>query len=417
MKLNRILFAGLILTAYVMPAQEKTVGLLEKTSEVSEGYILFHPIPDNNIYLIDNCGRLINKWETDYRPGHSVYLQPDGSIYFQGAATNPFINAGGAGGAFERHDWNGTKQCRYVYSDGTGRAHHDYQVLPNGNLLILAWEYKTKEEAIANGRNPDLMSEDALWPEQIFELEPTGEEGGNIVWSWHAWDHMVQDFDETKSNYGVIADNPGKININYFYPGEDVADWQHANALNYNAELDQIMISVLNFDEIWIIDHNTTTEEARGEKGDLLFRWGNPEAYGRGTIDDKQLHGQHDAKWIEPGLPDEGKIMVFNNGRGRPDGQYTSIIKLDPTIQNEAYQMNQDGHYLPESPFYEYTAPNPTDFYSRFLSGAQQLPNGNILVNSGAFGTFFEFNEQEEIVWKYVSPITFGGPAEQGTVP
>ena len=52
------------------------------------------------------------------------------------------------------------------------------------------------------------------------------------------------------------------------------------NAVDYNAEFDQLMISVHNLSEVWIIDHSTTTAEAAGHTGgrsgkggDILYRW------------------------------------------------------------------------------------------------------------------------------------------------
>src|SRR5258708_35448465 len=60
-------------------------------------------------------------------------------------------------------------------------------------------------------------------------------------------------------------------------------DWTHANAVFYNAALDQVLLSVRNFSEFWIIDHGTTTQQAAGHTGgklgrggDLLYRYGNP---------------------------------------------------------------------------------------------------------------------------------------------
>ena len=43
----------------------------------------------------------------------------------------------------------------------------------------------------------------------ILELAPDGDGGANVVWEWHAWDHLVQDLDSTLSNFGVVSDNPG----------------------------------------------------------------------------------------------------------------------------------------------------------------------------------------------------------------
>ena len=95
----------------------------------------------------------------------------------------------------------------------------------------------------------------------------------------------------------------------------------HTNSVAYNPELDQIMLSIHEFSEVWIIDHGTTTAEAashsggrRGKGGDLLYRWGNPRAYRTGSNVDQRLFAQHCAHWIPAGLPGAGHMLVFNNG-------------------------------------------------------------------------------------------------------
>ena len=326
------------------------------------------------------------------------------------------IHAGGGGGLIEKYSWENDLLWSFEYNSPTYRAHHDFQVLPNGNVLILAWELRSKEEAITNGRDTTLLPDGELWPERIVEVEPIGLDSGKIVWEWQAWDHLIQDFDSTKNNYGVIADHPEKIDINYIRPGRDGKDWMHANSLHYNSTLDQIVISVLFFDEIWIIDHGITSGEAKGEKGDLLYRWGNPRAYGQGEVSDQKLFGQHNAYWIEEGMPDEGKIMIFNNGVGRPDSLYSNVVKINPAFENGSYQKSYSGRFLPNDYYWALNNAQPTDFYARFLSGAQQLSNGNILINDGAHGTFFEVNAKEEKVWEYVNPVTIFGIAEQGNL-
>lgn len=399
--------------------QNNTVGTILNEGGAYDGYTLFSPGGNKTVYLINNDGRIVHQWETEYSPGMAVYLQEDGSLYRAGKVSNMSINGGGAGGNLKKYNWSGDVMWSYTISDEFSRAHHDFEVLPNGNILMLVWEKYELEEVLENGRNFDKLSGDKLFVESIVEIEPTSRTTGNVVWEWHAWDHLVQDFDETKLNYGVIADNPGKIDLNYTEVNREGGDWQHANSISYNADLDQIMLSVLNFDEIWIIDHKTTTEEAKGEKGELLFRWGNPRTYGAGTVDDQMLFAQHDAHWIAPGLPDEGKIMIFNNGRDRPDGEYTSVVKIEPTIAEDGtYQKIEENPYLPSTFFYEYMADEPTDLYAWYISGAQQLPNGHLLICDGTHGTFIEIDENEEEVWKYVNPIVLGGfVKEQGELP
>ena len=202
------------------------------------------------------------------------------------------------------------------------------------------------------------------------------------------------------------------------------ADWTHFNAVAYNPDLDQILVSVHAFSEIWVIDHSTTTAEAASHKGgrsgkggDLLYRWGNPRAYRNGSKTEQQLFNQHNAHWIAPGLPGEGHVLVFNNGSGRPGGQYSSVDEIVLPVDSQGqYTHPRRGPYGPDKPVWSYSAPKKSDFYSFFISGAQRLPNGNTLICTGASGMVFEVTPEKEVVWKYANPVK-GGPGGFGPNP
>jgi hypothetical protein len=246
----------------------------------------------------------------------------------------------------------------FEYSSDQYLQHHDIEKLPNGNVLIIAWELKSFEEATMAGRNPDLMSQDKIWPDHIIEVQPNGSSGAYIVWEWHVWDHLIRDFDSTALNYGVVSDHPELIDINYIgtIPNPLGADWNHINAVDYNAAFDQIIISVRHLSEIWVIDHSTTTEEAAGHfggnsglGGDLLYRWGNPQAYDAGDATDQKLFVQHDFHRIESGLPREGNILIFNNGRGRPGSNQTRVNFL-PQIFPDRKDNQTETHLFAMAP-------------------------------------------------------------------
>jgi Arylsulfotransferase (ASST) len=206
------------------------------------------------------------------------------------------------------------------------------------------------------------------------------------------------------------------------------ADWTHFNAVAYNPDLDQIVVSVHAFSEIWIIDHSTTTAEAASHKGgrsgkggDLLYRWGNPRAYRNGSKMEQRLFNQHNAHWIRPGLAGEGHLLVFNNGSGRPGGDSSSVDEIVLPVDSQGqYNRNRRGPYGPIEAVWSYSAPKKLDFYSFFISGAQRLPNGNTLICSGASGTIFEVTPEKEVVWKYANPVMGnpggpGGPGRSGS--
>ena len=86
----------------------------------------------------------------------------------------------------------GDKIWEFIYSSDQYNQHHDVEILPNGNFLLIAWELKTKGEAVAAGKNPNQLNGNEFWPDHIIEVEPIGSFGGNIVWEWHVWDHLIR---------------------------------------------------------------------------------------------------------------------------------------------------------------------------------------------------------------------------------
>jgi len=319
---------------------------------------------------------------------------------------------GGSGGGVQKVLWDGTIVWDFRYDTNGNLSHHDIMPLPNGNVLMIAWETKTRAEAIAAGRNPHNVTGNGVMPDQIIEVKPTGPTSGDVVWEWHVWDHLIQDYDSSKANYGVVGDHPELIDFNY---GIDLmsigVDWLHTNSIDYNAKFDQIIISVHNFNEIWVIDHNTTTEEAAGHTGghyehggDLLYRWGNPEAYRAGTTNDKKFFGQHDATWIKSGCPGAGDILAFNNGLFRLTGIYSSVDEIIPPVNDTGwYYLEPGSSYGPENPVWSYVGNPPISFYSGMFSGAERLKDGDTLICDGIAGRFFEVTPDGTTVWEYVN--------------
>ena len=281
--------------------------------------------------------------------------------------------------------------------------HHDFLKMPNGNVMLLVRARKTREQAIAAGANPEFVHEKGIWNDYLIEVRPAGASGGEVVWEWSAWDHLVQDFDPTKPNYGAVAEHPELIDINFLpgYTQNPLVDWMHGNSIDYNPELDQVMLSPRDFSELWIIDHSATAEEARGHSGgnsgmggDLLYRWGNLRAYGHGDADDQRLFWQHNTQWIAPGLPGAGNILVFNNGNEFFDYRrgYSSIDEIAPPVDGYRYRRDEDAAYPPDELAWTYAAETPADFYAPLGSGAQRLPNGNTLIADGACGNYIPGN-------------------------
>jgi uncharacterized repeat protein (TIGR01451 family) len=388
-------------------------GLRLKCEGASPGYALFAPMSSNTTYLIDLDGRAVRTWGSAFLPSAWVYLLDNGHVLRGGSDRGSSVfSGGGQGGRFQEFDLDGNLVWDFRYNE-TRLPHHDVAVLPNGNILAIAWEAKTAAEARSVGRRPTSVPSNGIWPDMLIEFEPQPPNSARIVWEWHIWDHLIQNIDPTLANYADPAAHPERININGDTSGgfAFLRDMFHTNAVDYNPQLDQIILSVPTFDEVWVIDHSTTTQEAAGRTGgrsgkggDLLYRWGNPQAYGRGTAADQLLGFQHDARWIPQGRPGAGHMTVFSNRTPGPNGPYTKVYEFAPPVDSEGhYALPDSGPFGPSTPVWTYSneSLNTTN-----LSGAERLENGNTLISSGNEGRLFEITPDGKIVWEYWSPYS-----------
>ena len=405
------------------------IGLQQYQSNSFNGYTLFAPFFSKTVYLIDNCGSSVHQWTGNYFPAASVDLLANGHLM---RTSNTAINANpnfvfaGGGELVQELDWDSNVVWEFRYSDSLHRMHHDFKVLPNGHVIFPAWELKTREEAIAAGRDTTKLPDGVLWSETIVEVDP---EMDSIVWQWHLWDHLIQDFDSMKMNYGVIAEHPELLDIN-LSGGQTAtggANWLHVNTIDYNPMMNQILFSSPFINELFVIDHSTSTAQASGHAGgnslhggDFLYRWGNPQNYDHGTAADQKMFGSHSVKWIPQGLNDAGKILFFNNGP-HLDGVYSSVDIINPPIDN--YSLGQYVYipgiaYGPAAAEWSYRAEPPTSLFSPILSNGQRLPNGNTLIVSGINGRILEIDPEGQTVWEYINPIIHtGAMAQSDTIP
>lgn len=406
--MKKITLLILLLFAKLIFSQE-TVGLVyeDVTIEKSDGYTLFNPLSDDRVYLINNCGEAVNQW--DFSSGFSVssYLLENGNL-LQSSGLNAEIR-----------DWNDNLIWSLDYMAVLGfRIHHDIEPLPNGNFLVVIRDPYTSTEMFAEGMDTSYP-EDTLVLERIVEIQPVGTNSANIVWEWKLFDHLIQDFDASKPNYGVVANNPQLLDMNF--ENGNGTNPIHANGISYNPELDQIMISARHLSEILVIDHSTSTAQAAshsggayGKGGDFLWRWGNPEVYDKGTSADRKLGRQHDAKWITDG-PHVDKISVFSNDGYGNDLTASSIHIIAPNHTNGVYNLSA-GKFLPSDYFWSYSGTILGEvMLGSARCGVQIMSNGNALINETDKGRLSEVNAAGDVVWVYEIPIGGGNTFDQFT--
>lgn len=405
---------------------DKTIGLMKHDpAKAWSGYTLLAPKHYTQTYLLDNYGRVINTWKSRYEPGQSAHLLPNGNLLRAAMIQVPGGGTGGGeGGRIEEYDWAGNLVWEFDYATSNYSLHHDIKPLPNGNVIALMVERKSREECIAAGVKPDLLQDPYMLPDAVVEIEPIRPKGGRIVWEWHVWDHLVQNVDSSKSNYGTPSAHPELVDPNASNR-RIPAFWNHMNSIDYNPELDQIILSVRGNSEAWVIDHSTTKAEAASHSGgkyakggDLLYRWGNPSMYSRGNASNQMLFEQHDIQWIEPGRPGAGRLLTFNNGLSRPGGQASSVDEWAPPIDSRGnYTIDSGAAYGPRELTWTFIGEYGKKYFEEAISGAYRLPNGNTLICYGTHGVLVEVTPDKEAVWEYVNPVVKEGLLKQGQLP
>lgn len=357
--------------------------IIEVSSTVDSNSNILAVEPDTGVFLIDHDGNTLFDWDFDGdQLGNDAELHDDGSLVASIKVNNPQITFGGYGGGFRKINADQTIAWEINYSGDSYIAHHDINYLSNGNIIFPIWEKVSAEEAAELGFSENFD----IYPDAIIEMNPLTQE---VVWEWHAIDHIVQDYDESKANFGVVGDLPNLIDINYNNDQTD-GDITHVNGITLDEENDLLYMTVNFYSEVWVVDHSTTTAEATTGTGgnynlggDLVYRFGNPLAYD--NVGDVTMNRVH-----YPNLFDDNKMLVFVNNK-YDNQSAVAEYQLSPPYELIAGQDNEP------TLIWEFT---DTDLYSNGLGSGVRMSNGNTLISEGT-GTIWEVNNDGDVLWKF----------------
>lgn len=369
------------------------------------GYALYNDGNQNTAYLIDKDGNIAHSWSCNRPANYAIALKPNGNIVRGAVASGNQINGAAIGGLLQEYDPSGNVVWEFTYSTGTVISHHDIGLMPNGNVLLIAWERIANSDLQAWG----YIGNDNKYATHFIEVQQNGS-GGQIVWEWHIVDHFIQDTDPNKPNFGVISDHPERVNINVPTGslgggGGGPSDWFHFNGLDYNEDLDQIVASSRFLSEVFIIDHSTTTAEAEtsvggnaGMGGDFLYRWGNPSNYGQ-VFGIQNIPGPvHDARWIpNDGRPNAGYVQVFNN-LGNSGSSTVDALELPRVGFNYTYPTGSSSGYSPSTPSWRHNCLSNASGQS----ASDRMSNGNTFV-ALSNGYMYEVDTLNNVVWQYAA--------------
>jgi len=370
---------------YAWPSVYPTGTTLYDPDKAFNGYTLFSPLGAKGkavkpydspatMYLLDMNGNVVHTWKLPFSPGlHGVLLR-NGHLLVGGRTTEsppgrPGVGKyamGGASGWLFELDWDGN--IVFQYKDLN--MHHDFDKLPNGNYIYIAWEKvpKNLQKKVRGGQKGTEHKDGTMFNDYFVEINPKGEK----VWEWHANDH----FDVDKDIIGPVHGRK---------------EWFHCNDIDV-MENGNILTDGRHLDSMMVIDKKT---------GKILWRWGNVAYLDKGTgqiefkacspmqggTKNKTMGGQHDCNEIPPGFPGAGNFICYDNGMYADSSR---AVEVDPKTGRVVWE-SKDGRL-------------GRRHYGSFISGAERLPNGNTLMCDGPNGRFMEVTAKNETVWEYVNP-------------
>lgn len=374
-----------------------------------DGYILFTGA-DGITRLIDTTGVVRHEWPFAGVPPRIIDPALAGGrlgdvglrLSFSGDPRGGIY----ANGTVGQLTWSGERIWEWgpQAPGGAARQNHDWELLPNGNRLLLVTIPRVVPEL---GPRP-------VGDQGLYEVDPDGV----IVWEWRAGDHLAelglseQGWDALHETVARDPDDPwGYLELN----SAKTLGPNHRHRADPDGVFrpDNILISSRKANIIALIDKTTGAivwragpyfDAAPGAQHQRINAHKVPRAL-------DQISGQHNPHLIADGLPGAGNILVFDNqgGAGYPPaplGIYAGsrVLEIDPVTEQIVWQYTAEDSGLPS-----------WTFFSSFVGNAQRLPNGNTLVTEGMHGRIFQVTAEGRVVWEYVSPyegLGVGGEPE-----
>jgi outer membrane protein assembly factor BamB len=322
-----------------------------------KGYTLVTPIAADFSVLLDMDGRVVHRWSlSGFRVFHARLL-PRGTLLalcsdasLPPPPQTPFDQPPPPFDQHIRRLGGSATHLREVDWDGklvwqylNPVIHHDFVREPNGNTLVAEWVEVPEDLArrVRGGAKRPGEKFPRMLSDDIVEIDPGGNEIGRI--------HLWQLLDPVRD---AIC------------PLETRWEWTHLNSLAVMPS-GEILVSCRTNSRVIIVDPTTDT---------ITWKYGSPDVY-----------HQHHASALE-----NGNVQIFDNGMHRVGMPYSRVVEVEPSANKVIW---------------EYSGEPAEQFFSAHISGAERLPNQNVLIAEGASGRLFEVTHRGETVWEWVSPF------------
>ncbi|MBD3666290.1 arylsulfotransferase family protein [Sulfitobacter aestuariivivens] len=255
---------------------------------MTKGVTLIAPMQGDTVYLIDETGQEVHRWQTRVGLTKWSYLLPGGRLF-----TNERVDAPSGvdltlSGRLCIYDWNGT----VIWQHEDPGQHHDARMLADGGAVYLAnVPLSEADQAAVKGGVPGTEPEDGLAGEVIRQVDAKG----NVRWEWP---FTTLGFDRF----------PLHRNANRWAHG-------HANTV-FPLNDGRYLISSKSMNLLFIVNPATDAVD-----------W---------HYQNDAMGGQHDAQML-----DSGNILLFANGTYASDLHASEVWELDPDSRDLVWRYRQ----------------------------------------------------------------------------
>jgi len=296
--------------------------------------------------LMDMDGQVLHRWGLGYWrvwPDSDVDRNHDGTMHWRRARILP---GGDLLAIFEGLGIVKIDRYSNLIWANHCRAHHDLEVLPDGDIIVLSREARLI---------PRLHPRTPVLEDFVLRLGPDGEIKQRVS--------LLEAF-ENSEEWRHLLDRLRVTAGNIFHTNS--VEWLDGRHAEHHPEFTagRVLISMRETHTVAVVDLDR-----------VEVMW---------VLQD-DFRSQHDATML-----DSGQLMLFNNNY-QPG--MSSVDRYNPATGIRTWRFTG----TPERPF-----------YSRTCSTSQPLPNGNILITESDNGRVFEIDEAENTVWEFYNPNRTG---------